>query len=124
VEVLPAPEARHWLGDLSVFDSFHWHGERFTVPPGATAILRSRWCDNQAFVLGPHLAMQCHVEMTEELVQVWLRGGTREIAESRDSPGVQQPEEIRHGLAARIRTLRKVAEQLYHRWTENLKSSA
>lgn len=121
VEVLPTPEASRWLGDLDRFEGFHWHGERFTVPPGATGILRSRWCECQAFVLGPHLGMQCHVEMTEELVQVWVRGGAGEIAESRDSPGVQAPEEIRRDLPSRIGALRKVAQQLYDRWIENLK---
>lgn len=121
VEVLPVPEAGHWLGDMARFEGFHWHGERFTAPPGATGILRSRWCECQAFVLGPHLGMQCHVEMTEELVRVWLKGGAGEIAESRDSPGVQAPEEIRRALPARVGALSRVAERLYDRWIENLK---
>ena len=121
VEVLPGGEARHWLGDRTAFEGFHWHGERFTVPPGAKGLLRSRWCESQGFVLGPHLALQCHVEMTKPLVRSWLRGGAREIAESRDSPGVQDPDEIGRDLVARLESLHRVADRLYEVWGAGLK---
>lgn len=52
------PSAAHWFGDRPGFPSFHWHGETFTVPEGATRILASEGCDNQAWVKGKHLAMQ------------------------------------------------------------------
>ena len=53
------------------FRSFHWHGETFTLPPGAQRLLSSAHCANQAFALGPHLGMQCHIEMTPEMVDSW-----------------------------------------------------
>jgi GMP synthase-like glutamine amidotransferase len=120
VEVLPGGEARHWLGDRTAFEGFHWHGERFTVPPGANGLLRSRWCESQGFVLGPHLALQCHVEMTKPLIRSWLRGGAREIAESRDSPGVQNPDEIGRDLVVRLESLHRVADRLYDVWSAGL----
>ena len=64
--------------------------------------------------------MQCHVEMTEELVNTWLETGRREIDESRSSPGVQRPEEIRNDLEGRLGRLHDVASTLYDRWTEGL----
>ena len=62
VEATPDAAATEWLGDTARFEAFHWHGETFSIPPGATRILQSAHCANQAFVRGPHLGLQCHVE--------------------------------------------------------------
>lgn len=49
------------------FEVFHWHGEAFSIPPGATALARSSGCENQAFVYnGNVLAIQFHLETTPE----------------------------------------------------------
>ncbi|HWQ37508.1 MAG TPA: type 1 glutamine amidotransferase [Burkholderiales bacterium] len=121
VEVSIGPEAHRWLGEVSAFEAFHWHGERFSIPPGAVRILGNRWCENQAFVLGPHLAMQCHVEMTADLVHSWLRSGAEEIAQSSHSPAVQSPDQITRELEARLAALHRVADRLYEIWTGGLK---
>lgn len=112
--------AREWFGNQTAFEAFHWHGETFGIPPGATRVLSNAYCDNQAFALGRHLGLQCHVEMTEEMVRAWCRGGRTEIEQSASSPGVQQPEEIARNLAQRIDRLHQVAARIYERWTENL----
>jgi GMP synthase-like glutamine amidotransferase len=112
--------AREWLGDLPGFESFHWHGETFSIPPGATRVLEGPHCANQAFALGKHFGMQCHVEMTEALVEAWLRGGADEIRDAAGSPGVQKPEAIQRNLAARLEALHAVADRIYDRWTEGL----
>ncbi|MDP1633047.1 MAG: type 1 glutamine amidotransferase, partial [Gallionellaceae bacterium] len=62
VNVADNDTARLWFGDVRQFDSFHWHGETFSLPPGAELLLSSPYCANQAYALGRHLAMQCHVE--------------------------------------------------------------
>ena len=112
--------AREWLGDLAAFESFHWHGETFSIPPGGTRVLESAHCANQAFALGKHFGMQCHVEMTEDLVNVWLRSGADEIRASAASPAVQEPEDIQRDLEARLEALHAVADRIYDRWTEGL----
>ena len=112
--------AREWLGDLAVFESFHWHGETFSIPPGGTRIMESAHCANQAFALGKHFGMQCHVEMTEDLVKLWLRGGVDEMRDAASSPAVQKPEEIQRNLEARLEALHAVAERIYYRWTQGL----
>jgi GMP synthase-like glutamine amidotransferase len=120
VSVCDNAVARQWLGELQAFDSFHWHGETFSIPPGATRLLENAHCANQAFALGKHLGMQCHVEMTEEMVSTWLKTGAGEIRESSASPGVQDPGEIERGLKDRLGKLHEVANRLYDRWTEGL----
>jgi GMP synthase-like glutamine amidotransferase len=48
---------------------FHWHGETFDLPVGATLIASSKACNNQIFLYGDNvLAMQCHLEMTPEAI--------------------------------------------------------
>jgi GMP synthase-like glutamine amidotransferase len=112
--------AREWLGPVRAFESFHWHGEMFSIPPGGTRVLENARCTNQAFALGRHFGMQCHVEMTEALVRDWVQGGAREIAASRDSPAVQDPAEIERDLERRVNALHAVADRIYDRWTEGL----
>ncbi|MBL8488976.1 MAG: type 1 glutamine amidotransferase [Rhodocyclaceae bacterium] len=108
-----------WLPDTAPFEAFHWHGETFAIPDGATRILESRFCPNQAFVLGPHLGMQCHVEMTEALIRLWNRQWAAESATPSDS--VQTPEQMYGDMAARIAAMRAVADRLYGRWVEGLR---
>jgi GMP synthase-like glutamine amidotransferase len=120
VRVADNEVAREWLGDVQTFLSFHWHGETFTIPPGATRVMENPHCANQAFALGKHFGMQCHVEMTAELVESWLSSGAEEIAASRKSPAVQEPDEITRELAPRLTALHEVANRIYDRWTEGL----
>jgi GMP synthase-like glutamine amidotransferase len=112
--------AREWLGALPAFESFHWHGETFSIPPGATRILENAHCANQAFALGKHLGLQCHVEMTEELIRSWLRGGAGEMRDHASSPGVNRPKEAEKNLGERVAALHQVADRIYDRWTEGL----
>ena len=120
VEVADNNVARAWFAPLTAFESFHWHGETFTIPPGATRVLGNVHCANQAFATGKHLGMQCHVEMTEDLIRSWCRGGADEMRASAASPGVQQPVKIEKNLAARVAALHKIADRIYERWTEGL----
>ena len=122
VTVAPGAEAQSWFGELRAFSAFHWHGETFTVPAGATCILASRWCANQAFALGPHLGLQCHVEMTPELIRAWCRDWEKEVASlAKLAPSVQTPEQMQEDLDARVRALNRVADRVYDRWVEGLK---
>lgn len=121
VVVEPVAEARHWFGEFDRFRSFHWHGETFTIPDGAVRLAGSAWCGNQAFVLGPHLAMQCHVEMTPELVQTWCRDWEQELI-GRAGPSIQTPEQMLDALETKVEALHAVADRLYERWTAGLKN--
>ncbi len=123
VQIGSHPEASQWFGEIREFNSFHWHGETFSIPPGAVRIASNRHCENQAFSIGKHLAMQFHVEMTEDLVRTWCDTGAVEIAAS---PGeaVQSSGAIQENLQSRVRALNEVAARLYSRWLSFLPRDA
>lgn len=122
VQVIASPEARHWFGDIQNFDAFHWHGETFSPPPGAVRILANANCANQAFVfgggMGKHLAMQCHVEMTQAMIEQWCAIGEEEISASLSSPAVQTTDRILAQTEARLAPMNQVANILYTRWLQ------
>jgi GMP synthase-like glutamine amidotransferase len=120
VERVDGPVADTWLDGLPrEFEVFHWHGETFSLPPGATRILSSRDCANQAFVLGNTLAFQCHVEMTAELVREWVRVGAEEV--SNVCVTVQAPAIMTADLEVRVPRLQKIADIFYDRWVQGLR---
>lgn len=55
-----------------------WHYERFTTPPGATEIARTKDAV-QAFRYGPHLGVQFHPESTVEIVGRWAGVDTERL---------------------------------------------
>jgi GMP synthase (glutamine-hydrolysing) len=51
---------------------FHWHGDTFEPPPGATLLASSRLYEQQAFRLSPRAwGVQFHPEITVEMVDDW-----------------------------------------------------
>lgn len=111
--------ARNWFGDVKKFQAFHWHGETFTMPQGATHLLSSVYCANQAWAIGKHLALQCHVEMTADMIASWCALGAGEI-EASTSPAVQSVSEMQRRTADELPRMRNVAAQLYSRWIGGL----
>jgi GMP synthase-like glutamine amidotransferase len=119
-EVADNPAAVEWFGDIRQFRAFHWHGETFDIPVGATRILSTPVCANQAFVLGMHLGLQCHVEMTEAMIADWGRIGAGEIA-AHPCDTVQSAEAMQVEARQHLPPLHAVADRLYTRWIGGLR---
>lgn len=124
IELTEATEAREWFGEGPVPEVFQWHGEAFSLPPGAVSLARSPVCPHQAFALGPHLALQFHAELDAEKLARWAddrdaQAGSRAV--SRGSRPTEQD-----GAAMRLQAERRLAQQqslasrLYGRWLGRL----
>ena len=116
----PAAAAAAWFSGLPArFPVFHWHGETFSLPIGATSLLQNVNCEQQAFAVGNTLALQCHIEMTEAMVRQWVASSPE--AFTRPSEAVQSPAEITRDLTARVANLQRVADVVYARWLSTLR---
>jgi GMP synthase-like glutamine amidotransferase len=120
VQVADNETARSWFGDIKNFDAFHWHGETFALPEGAVHILSSAHCINQGYAIGPHLALQCHVEMTPELIKSWCDVGVEEIEAGKNSPAVQSADEMQKQMQHKLPRLHVVAGRLYDKWLQGI----
>jgi GMP synthase-like glutamine amidotransferase len=108
-----------WLQDISDKTTlFHWHGETFSIPDGATAILKSQHCAHQGFVIGNTLALQCHVEMTVPMVSEWATLYEDELANPSET--IQNREEMISGLDEKVANLQETANAIYRRWLKPL----
>lgn len=85
--------ADRWFASLPErFTAFHWHGERFTLPPRCTHLARSAACEVQAFShLDRVLALQFHLESTPQSVQKLIDHCTADLV---DGPFVQSPDQM------------------------------
>lgn len=120
VSVANNATAHAWFGDAAHFTAFHWHGETFSVPAGATHLLSSQYCLNQAWAMGKHLALQCHIEMTAQMICDWCEVGGDEIAAASASPGVQQAARMQEEMMQRLPALHQLAAHVYSHWLQGL----
>jgi GMP synthase-like glutamine amidotransferase len=120
VVVSESMSANTWFGVMQSFNGFHWHGETFALPTGATHLLASQHCQNQAYAIGKHLAFQCHIEMTPDMVVSWCEIGQQEILDASTSPAVQSVQVITENLPLHCFFLNKVANRVYTQWIKGL----
>jgi GMP synthase-like glutamine amidotransferase len=109
-----------WFGGREHFTTFQWHYENFALPPGAVRVLTNRFNPNQAYVIDDrHVGLQCHIEMTTELVSTWVASDADRLpAVSGES--TQSAAEMCRNLPARIAALHAVADDVYARWATKL----
>ena len=73
------PLARALFGGAAEASTFNWHYETFALPKGATRALFGTHCRNKGFTLGLHIGLQCHLEVTEDIVQDGCQAGAQEL---------------------------------------------
>ena len=77
-----------------IFVALHWHGDTFSIPPGATRVAESDACPNQAFILGKAIGLQFHLETSPESMKRLIHHCGDELTQG---PYVQKPEELAAG---------------------------
>jgi len=120
VQATDTDAQRKWFGGRDRFTTFQWHYDAFALPPRATRVLTNAFNANQGYLVDDrHIGLQCHIEMTPELVATWLASGGGELP-STSSGAVQSADDIRRDLPARIEALHALADDVYGRWASGL----
>ena len=120
VEVTAAPAQRDWFGGRSRFTAFQWHYDAFALPAGATPVLTNAFNPHQGYIVDDrHIGLQCHVEMTRDLVLTWLAAGASELPPT-SSAFAQSAADIGNALPERLAELHAVADDIYARWAQGL----
>jgi len=114
-------EARHWFGDAGEHTVFQWHYEAFELPAGALPLATSAACPHQAFAIGPHLAMQFHVELDSEKLGRWsLDADEPDSRVTAVNAGLQRGEAMRVGAPIHLPRQQALAAHIYGRWLDGV----
>ncbi len=111
------PAVQEWFGSDPTPVVIQWHYEAFDLPEGATLLASSAACPNQAWSMGPHLAMQFHIEMDRDKANAWAADEDPLWAEARTQHNtVQDSESILAGVEPYLVQHQRTADSIYRRW--------
>jgi len=111
--------AKQWLKHYEApVALFHWHGETFSLPPEADLILSSQAYPHQAYVMGKTLAMQCHVEVSADMVRKWASLYTADLAQG--GKWNQAATEIISDVEHKVKQLQQFAQPLLESWLDGV----
>ncbi len=111
--------AHGWFGKVREFPAFQWHFESFSIPENATQVLHGVNCPNQAFVLGPHIGLQPHIEVDEKVIRLWANKD-RAMLKKLSGPGVQSYSKMIVETRDKLSVMRAVTQQIYGVWLANV----
>ena len=74
-------DSKLFSGFQNPFTVFHWHGDTFDLPEGAVRLASSEYYQNQAFQFKSAIGLQFHLEVNEEMVNLWLDNTEEKLKE-------------------------------------------
>jgi len=107
--------SRFFSGFKNPFTVFHWHGDTFDLPEGAIQLASSEYYPNQAFQYKSAIGLQFHLEVNEEMVNLWLDNTEEKLKKIPDI----DPQKIRSEIIENISTVKSNMNNFYN----NFKSS-
>lgn len=92
------------------FYAFHWHGDTFSIPPGAVHAATSAACANQAFLYQSRVVgLQFHLETNPPGMQNLIKHCAADVA--LPGPTVHHPKQMHAGREA-FKDIKKLTEKL------------
>jgi GMP synthase (glutamine-hydrolysing) len=115
---LTAAAARHPVRHLTgeTTNMFHWHGDTYALPKGATLLASSSLYENQIYSYGKNaLALQCHPEVSLDQALEWARLSPQEIARSQIE---QDPGTLEKTTIENMEIMSRQARKFLTEWLE------
>ena len=97
-------------GFSNPFSVFHWHGDTFDLPEGAARLALSENYQNQAFQYKSAIGLQFHLEVNEQMVNLWLDKTEEKLHEI----SYLDPQKIRLDLDEHISTVKSNMKIFYN----------
>ena len=97
-------------GFQNPFTVFHWHGDTFDLPEGAINLASSEHYQNQAFRYKSAVGLQFHLEVNEEMVNLWLDNTEEKLQKI---PYID-PKKIRSDIDGNISTVKSNMKNFYN----------
>ena len=111
------PLAKEWFGEAPTNTVIQWHYESFSIPTGAVRVATSQSCPNQAWAIGPHLAMQFHIEINENKIDSWVNDDDPKWADARTRySSVQDKIDMLTGIPYHLAHHQATADRIYTNW--------
>jgi GMP synthase-like glutamine amidotransferase len=110
-----AAELPAWRAVPSPFSAFHWHGEAFALPSGATCLAHSQLTDCQAFKMGNAWGLLFHLEITEAAID----GMIGSFAEEMNGAGVSR-EDITNESLMHLDNQKQIGNQVFTAWCRQI----
>ena len=108
-------DSTFFSGFQNPFTVFHWHGDTFDLPQGALRLTSSEHYPNQAFQYKSAIGLQFHLEVNEEMVNLWLDNTEEKLQKI----SYINPQEIRSEINENISIVKSNMKNFYN----NFKSS-
>jgi len=107
-------KANKFIKDLpDKFTTFHWHGDTFDLPNGATHLLKTDICPNQAFLYKNNvIGLQFHLEVTEQTITLMLENGASELTNSNFIQSIEEIQTGKHHIGQSNEIMKTILEQL------------
>jgi len=102
-------------GIKTPFTVFHWHGDTFDLPNGAIRLASSKYYLNQAFQYKSAVGLQFHLEVNEEMINLWLDNTEEKLQKI----SYIDPQQIRSEINENISIVKSNMDNFYN----NFKSS-
>jgi GMP synthase-like glutamine amidotransferase len=104
-------------GISSPMTVFHWHEDTFTLPDNSTRIAHSKNYPNQAFQLESAVALQFHLEVDKDLVELWLD----KTKDSLKKISYVNPDKIREDISEKLPLVKNNMEIFYKNFKTTFK---
>ena len=101
-------------GFRNPFTVFHWHGDTFDLPKGAIRLVSSEHYLNQAFQYKSAIGLQFHLEVNEEMVNLWLDNMEQELQKI---PYIDT-KKIRSDIVENISTVKSNMQNFYNNFKQ------